>query len=182
MSVGRVRCHTGSGNRIFDRLKSEGVFQTQNPISEKTVLRLLDEPAQVNGRPHRYRFPNQRARRISKAMQELTQIELATDKPVTFRNQIQSLEGVGPKTASWIARNWLDTDEIAILDIHVLRAGWIIRLFEKDCRLPTQYEELERRFLFFSNELQVRASVLDAVMWSDMRNFGSRLARNLSMN
>lgn len=164
---------------FFKKLKLEGVFEPSANFTEQQILKMLEEPAKVKGRPHKYRFPNQRARRISLAMKELQEMELKTSKPAQFRDQMQSLEGVGPKTASWIARNWLDTDEIAILDIHVLRAGWIINLFQTTCRLPKDYLALEERFIIFAHQLQVRASILDAVMWSDMRNFGSGIARKL---
>lgn len=167
---------------FYEKLKTEGVFRTERLTSEMEILQMLDEPARVKGRPHRYRFPNQRARRLHKAMAALSTMKFDLDDAVKFREQIQSLEGVGPKTASWITRNWLDTDKIAILDIHVLRAGWTIKLFDRDCTLPKDYTELEEQFLVFSDELQVRASVLDAVMWFDMRNFGSRLARDLIAN
>jgi len=162
---------------FFHKLKNEGVFDAANIVSEKRLLKLLDEPASVGGRPHRYRFPQQRARRISKAMTELPHMRLDPSNPKGFRHEIQQLEGVGPKTASWIARNWLDTDMIAILDIHVLRAGWFLGIFDADCRLPKDYLELENRFLMFAQNLHVRASVLDSVMWLDMRTFGSSLTR-----
>ncbi|WP_428406857.1 hypothetical protein [Hyphococcus sp.] len=164
---------------FYERLRKKNVFQTGENRSESDIFAMLAEPALVNGRPHKYRFPNQRARRISKAMQSLGELDFDTD-PISFRNQIQTLEGVGPKTASWITRNWFDTDEVAILDIHVLRAGWTISLFEKNCRLPKDYLALEKRFIAFAGELHVRASVLDAVMWSDMRMFGSDLAREMA--
>lgn len=167
---------------FYERLKDEGVFLPGARPREADILKMLIEPALVKGRPHRYRFPNQRARRIHKAMVAQSTTKFETEDAVKFRDQIQSLEGVGPKTASWIARNWLDTDRIAILDIHVLRAGWAIKLFERNCSLPRDYTALEQQFLVFSEELQVRPSVLDAVMWFDMRNFGSRLARDLIMN
>ena len=167
---------------FYERLKDEGVFLPGPIPREAEILEMLIEPAMVKGRPHRYRFPNQRARRIHKAMVSQSTMEFETEDAVKFRDQIQSLEGVGPKTASWIARNWLNTDKIAILDIHVLRAGWAIKLFDRNCLLPRDYATLEQKFLVFSEELQVRASVLDAVMWFDMRNFGSRLARDLIMN
>lgn len=167
---------------FFNKLKRKGVFELNANFTEKQILNMLVEPANVNGRPHKYRFPNQRARRISLAMKELPEIDFRTSEPAQFRDQVQSLEGVGPKTASWIARNWLDTDDIAILDIHVLRAGWAINLFQKTCRLPKDYLVLEERFIIFAEELQVRASVLDAVMWSDMRNFGSGITRKLMTN
>lgn len=166
---------------FFERLQSAGVFGESSQVSETELLSLLMEPAIVKGRPHRYRFPNQRARRIHAAMRQLTLMDLDPKDPVGFRDSVQSLEGVGPKTASWIVRNWLDVDMIAILDIHVLRAGWAMNLFARDCRLPKDYLALENRFIEFSERLNLRASVLDSVIWSDMRRFGSSLAQERLM-
>lgn len=162
---------------FFERLRINGVFEPGVIVSEPDLFAMLDEPAAVRGRPHRYRFPMQRARRVHRAMAGLATMEFEEADPIRFRDQIQSLEGVGPKTASWIARNWLDTDSIAILDIHVLRAGWLLNLFDRNCRLPRDYFDLEKKFLNFAKNLHVRASVLDSVVWYDMRTFGSNLAR-----
>lgn len=162
---------------FFERLRRNGAFERGVVPPEADLFAMLDEPAVVSGRPHRYRFPTQRARRLHYAMTDLAQMKFDQADPIRFRDQIQSLEGVGPKTASWIARNWLDTDLIAILDIHVLRAGWLLHLFDKNCRLPRDYLDLESRFLCFAKNLHVRASVLDSVMWYDMRTFGSNLVR-----
>ncbi|MGK7863061.1 hypothetical protein [Falsiroseomonas sp. E2-1-a4] len=60
------------------------------------------------------------------------------------------LNGIGPTTASWIARNWLGAASVAILDIHVIRAGQLIGLFEQEVRLPRDYFGMERRFLDFA--------------------------------
>jgi N-glycosylase/DNA lyase len=160
---------------FFERLRDAGVFEVGRLASEQELLRLLMQPAIVMGRPHRYRFPNQRARRIHGAMKALSELDLDPQDPIGFRGAIQSLEGVGPKTASWIVRNWLDIDTIAILDIHVLRAGWVINLFPRDCRLPNDYLTLENQFIIFAQNLNLRASVLDSVIWSDMRKFGSSM-------
>ncbi|MDA4848612.1 hypothetical protein [Hoeflea poritis] len=162
---------------FFERLRRNGAFERGAMLPEVDLFAMLDEPAVVGGLPRRYRFPTQRARRLNRAMADLTKMKFDQADPVRFRDQIQSLEGVGPKTASWIARNWLDTDLIAILDIHVLRAGWLLELFDKNCRLPRDYLNLENRFLCFAKNLHVRASVLDSVMWYDMRTFGSNLVR-----
>jgi thermostable 8-oxoguanine DNA glycosylase len=80
-----------------------------------------------------------------------------------------AIPGIGPKTASWIVRNWTGTDEVAILDVHVIRAGQLIGLFPKHIRLPRDYSALEARFLEFSHALKVRASLLDAIIWREMR-------------
>lgn len=162
---------------FFERLRADGAFERGAVLPESALFAMLDEPTAVCGRQRRYRFPAQRARRLHRAMASLAQMDVDETDPIRFRAQIQTLEGVGPKTASWITRNWLDADAIAILDIHVLRAGWLLELFDRNCRLPRDYLELETRFLGFAENLHVRASVLDAVMWYDMRTFGSNLVR-----
>lgn len=162
---------------FFERLRANGAFVKGAAVPEAALFAMLDKPTAVRGQPHRYRFPAQRARRLHRAMKDISKIAFNEADPIIFRDQIQALNGVGPKTASWIARNWLDTDQIAILDIHVLRAGWLLNLFDRNCRLPRDYLELESRFLSFAKNLRVRASVLDGVMWHDMRTFGSNLTR-----
>nr|WP_206606033.1 hypothetical protein [Steroidobacter cummioxidans] len=78
------------------------------------------------------------------------------------------LPGIGPKTASWIARNWMDADDVAILDIHIMRVGQIIGLFPSNLTVDRHYFDLEALFLQFSRALDVRASELDAVVWHEM--------------
>ena len=162
---------------FFECIRARHAFERGVVMPEDAFLAMLEKPATVHGRPHRYRYPAQRARRLHRAMADLERMQFDEDDPIKFREQIQTLDAVGPKTASWIARNWLGTDSVAILDIHILRAGWLLTLFDRECRLPRDYLELESLFLRFAKTLRVRASVLDSVMWHDMRTFGSNLAR-----
>ena len=78
----------------------------------------------------------------------------------------------GKRYAPPFPGNWLDSDEVAILDIHVLRAGELIGLFDRGYSLPRDYERLERRFLEFCEALGVRASLMDAIIWTEMRQLG----------
>jgi thermostable 8-oxoguanine DNA glycosylase len=78
------------------------------------------------------------------------------------------LPGIGLKTASWIARNWMDADDVAILDIHIMRVGQAMGLFPLAFTVERHYLELEALFLQFSHALDVRASELDAVVWYEM--------------
>lgn len=85
-----------------------------------------------------------------------------------LRDWLMQLPGIGPKTASWIARNWMDADDVAILDIHIMRVGQAIGLFPRELTVERHYRELETLFLQFSQALDVRASELDAVLWYEM--------------
>lgn len=154
----------------FDRLERVGVFNLDVPVEEADILDLLQKPLRVLGREIRYRFPNQRARRLISMRDRLRELPMAGNDPHEMRQALLSIEGIGPKTASWIVRNVLGSDEVAIIDIHILRACTIMGVFPSDIRLPRDYEHLERRFIAFSEAIEVRPSVLDAVMWSEMRS------------
>lgn len=91
---------------------------------------------------------------------------MATGKEL--RDWLLDVPGIGYKTASWVARNWLDADDVAILDIHILRAGLLANFFESHLTVERNYLELEEQFIRFSKGLGVRASELDALMWLEM--------------
>ena len=107
---------------------------------------------------------------------------LANDPPTArsageLRHWLLTLPGVGPKTASWITRNWLNSDEVAIIDIHIHRAGLIAGFFSIDNVVHRDYAVMEVQFLEFSSRLGVRAAVLDALMWKHMRDSNSLAIR-----
>jgi N-glycosylase/DNA lyase len=154
---------------VYDRLEREGVFLPGSVTSAAVIKRLLKEPVEVNGRMIRYRFPNQRSGRVAGAMRLLEEAPPIPDDPRSFRNALMTIPGIGPKTASWITRNWLGSDEVAILDIHIIRAGRMIGLFDRRQRVERDYEAMEARFLAFAFAIEVRPSILDAVMWKSMR-------------
>ncbi|WP_143710147.1 hypothetical protein [Parvibaculum lavamentivorans] len=153
----------------WNRLKRADVLAPQSSPSAEEIELLLRKPLSVAGRQVRYRFPRQRAARVAAAIAFLGSRTFSTEAPLELRSELMSLPGVGPKTASWIVRNWTGSNEVAILDIHVLRAGQIIGLFPTQVTLPRDYQSLEMRFLEFASALQVPASLLDALMWREMR-------------
>jgi thermostable 8-oxoguanine DNA glycosylase len=151
------------------RLHEAGVLSSDPVPCADEIEELLSAPLEVNGRLQKYRFPRQRAHRLNIALNAIRINPPSADDPLMFRDQLMKLPGIGPKTASWIARNWLGSDEVAILDVHVLRAGTMIGLFPLNYKLPKEYQSLEKRFLAFARALDVKASVLDAIMWREMR-------------
>lgn len=160
----------------YQLLKSQNVFLLPFCSSEGEIYELLRTPVKLNGKEHRYRFPGQKSERISRAMRELSEMQLPTDSGKEFRDALTKIHGIGPKTASWIARNWFGAQDVAILDIHLLRACRYMGLFDDNLRLPRDYEAMELQFLAFARNIDVRPAILDAVIWDDMRLFGSRLA------
>jgi len=159
----------------FDRLQAANVFDLDVVVAEAEILTLLKAPLQVNNRNVQYRFPNQRARRLMSMRDSLQKVLVTGRDPLRMRQALLTIEGIGPKTASWVVRNVLGSDEVAIIDIHILRACTSMGVFPSDIRLPRDYEPLEQRFIAFSNAINVRPSVLDAVMWSEMRSVPSKI-------
>ncbi|MHA7826190.1 MAG: 8-oxoguanine DNA glycosylase [Roseovarius sp.] len=166
---------------FFRHLKSHAVFE-EGHVSEESILELLSQRIEVEGKLQGYRFPRQKAKRIAGAMSRLEVDKLTALPDKEFRDAICKLPGIGPKTASWIARNWKGANNVAILDIHVLRAGHFIGIFDRKAQLPRDYYDLETQFISFANLLDVPPSVLDAVIWSDMRIFGSTLVNQSGVN
>ena len=74
----------------------------------------------------------------------------------------------------------LDADDVAILDIHILRAGVLAGFFDAELTVERHYRELEDQFLAFSAGLGVRASELDALMWYEMMASRNSVAQILS--
>lgn len=154
------------GIAAFERLRGRGVLA--GTPTEEELLTLLEEPLTVQGRAVRYRFARQKARYVSGALKRVATGDAPLQSGRALRDWLLELNGIGPKTASWVARNWLRADDVAILDIHILRVGVAIGLFPKSLAVERHYFALEELFLAFSQRMGVRASELDAVIWFEM--------------
>uniref|UniRef100_E6QWK0 HhH-GPD domain-containing protein n=1 Tax=mine drainage metagenome TaxID=410659 RepID=E6QWK0_9ZZZZ len=164
------------GIAAYERLRKLGAF-TGTPPSEEQFEAWLREPLQIGQRQVRYRFAAQKARYLAAALR-LVQSSPTFQAGKQLRDWLMQLPGIGPKTASWIARNWMDADDVAILDIHIVRVGRSIGIFPQYLTVERHYFELESLFLQFSQALDVRASELDAVIWYEMAS-SPRMARVL---
>jgi len=132
----------------------------------------LKRPLIVNGRQQHYRYPNQKARFLAGAMAYLQDHPLDSLNGKQLRDSLLNISGIGPKTAGWVARNYLDSDEVAILDIHLIRAGLLCDLFTPDQRVERSYFEMEERFIEFCRALDTRPAILDCLIWDQMRTYG----------
>ncbi|MBD8204782.1 8-oxoguanine DNA glycosylase [Pseudomonas viridiflava] len=155
------------GLAAFEHVKSHGAFDAKPPC-EQDLLEWLYEPIALDGRTVRYRFAKQKARYLAAALQRLSVDAAPTHSGRALRDWLLDIPGIGYKTASWIARNWLDADDVAILDIHILRAGLLGKFFESHLTVERHYLQLEDQFLRFSKGLGVKASELDALIWLEM--------------
>ena len=139
------------------------------------------EPRRRDGSFRRYRFPNQKASIIMKARQwvrsqdpldeRLLQLGSAKDR----RRLLSECPGMGFKTASWLLRNLGLGGELAIIDVHVLRALLNAKRIPGDVRIPKDYEMAEEAFLAWCDELGAPSAAFDLFVWHWQR--GSLLSR-----
>jgi len=166
----------GVGIAAFRRLQNLGLLNASRS-SEHRLMEALRAPLLLGGRTIRYRFAKQRARYLWEAIVRLDQVDPPIHQHRFFRDWLVNLPGIGLKTASWITRNWLASDEVAIIDIHVHRAGVIAGVFPPHLLPRKDYYDLEALFLTFCRSLGVKPSFLDAIIWKHLRQAG-RLAVN----
>ncbi|WP_229506768.1 8-oxoguanine DNA glycosylase [Pseudoduganella rivuli] len=155
------------GLAAFEIMREHGAFSGA-AYDEETLFNWLSEPMPVGDRTIRYRFARQKAKYLAAALEKMHDETPPLASGRQLRDWLTGISGIGFKTASWVARNWLDADDVAILDIHLLRAGLLAGFFPHDLSVERHYLQLESMFLTFSEGLGVRASELDAVIWWEM--------------
>jgi N-glycosylase/DNA lyase len=75
---------------------------------------------------------------------------------------------MGLKSASWLLRNCGLAAELAILDVHVLRA--MQESGRASVNVVDDYEELERAFLVWCHELGAEPAGFDLLLWEWSRS------------
>lgn len=165
------------GIAAFKKLQETCIFEC-TAVDEEDLYEILGSPIQFSGKKtRRYRFARQKSKYIAMFLNDFQDGE-PTLSGIALRDWLTTFPGIGLKTASWVVRNWEDSDEVAILDIHVYRAGLLAGFFSAmDC-IAKHYTSMEQRFLKFAEGIRVRPSVLDALIWQQMRLAG-RLAIRL---
>lgn len=166
------------GLAAFNKLRKLGLISSPPP-PENIILKALNEPLLINSRVVHYRFAKQRAKYLHTILKNLFLEDVPVSNHFEFRNWLLGFPGIGLKTASWITRNWLNSDSVAILDIHILRAGKIIGLFSPNEYPAKDYLIMEDKFISFANMIQVQPSKLDNIIWSQMRDAGKIAIRLL---
>jgi len=166
------------GNAAFGALRNQGLVRAN--VSAEQIAHCLSAPLSVAGRVVNYRFAKTKSVVLADIAAAFRKAA-PPDEPLALREWLGSLKGIGPKTASWIVRNYTGSDDVAILDVHILRAGAYCGLFPTTGPRPNEYRSLEKRFLDFSRALGVRPSELDACIWAQMKRAGRPLARRIGV-
>lgn len=166
------------GVAAFHELRAKGLLAKATQAHE--LESALSVPLQVGARSMRYRFTRQKSKYLAAALRQLHDQPPPVSSGRALRDALLTIPGIGFKTASWVARNWLAADDVAILDIHIMRAGLLGGFFESGLGVDRHYLQLEAQFLSFSHALRVRPSELDAVIWLEMANSSRTVGRLLA--
>jgi len=161
------------GIAAFHRLRDIGLLQGKPEAHDLEAA--LSMPLPMGSGLRRYRFARSKAACLAGALRGLSNVDPALPDR-ELRDSLVSLPGIGPKTASWVVRNMRCSDQVAIIDIHIARAGRIAGFFSQAWDPARHYTAMEDAFLRFAGAIEVRASVLDNLMWDHMRRLGD-LAR-----
>jgi len=172
-------------------LSASDLVAALDPFAKRWSARKLEERLQIelshpqfeprcrDGTLRRYRFPTAKARLLVGARDWLSSSGdivaklTATQDEGERRRILCGCPGVGPKTASWLLRNLGLGADLAILDIHLLRA---LRAAGRigEVSLPRDYEIAERAFLDWCRELNAPAAAFDLFVWDWQRGSLSR--------
>lgn len=133
------------------------------------------EPRRADGGLRRFRFPVRKAAMIVAARRWLHQQppldqllpSLGDDRE--RRAHMCTCPGVGPKTASWLLRNLGLARELAVLDVHVVRALSESGRLHRGAVLPRDYERVEQAFLGWCKELGADPCAFDLFVWEWQR-------------
>ena len=167
------------GLLAFERLQRSQLI-ARLCADEHEIAQILRTPFGIRGRSVTYRFWSQKARYLSAAFRLMASAAPPCQAALPLREYLLGIPGVGYKTASWIVRNWLNSDEVAVLDIHIIRAGQLMGLFTARDDVARHYVSMEARFLAVARAMNVSAADLDALIWRQMRESPKIVARALA--
>jgi N-glycosylase/DNA lyase len=152
------------GLAAFEAVRADGLLR--RPVDMSDIEQVLRRPLKIGDRTVRYRFPAQRARYLAGALARL-RTQHPPESARALREWLLDLPGIGPKTASWIVRNHLTSDDVAVIDIHVLEAGIDASVFDASWTPARHYDLLQAMFLAWARQGEVSAADLDAVIWAE---------------
>lgn len=170
--------HGRSATRIISDLNPFSEDRCDDELFDAVALTLMQprfEPPRRDGSLRRYRFPRHKASMIVRARRWLRDNSTLRERLHTMesckerRDLLSDCPGVGLKTASWILRNLGLGAELAIIDIHVLRALSDSGRVSKTVRLPRDYELAEDAFLEWCDELGAPPAAFDLFVWDWQR-------------
>jgi thermostable 8-oxoguanine DNA glycosylase len=162
------------------KLRELDVFarEWEQQVLEDRVREELERPQfsplRNDGSFRRYRFPSRKAFLVAGAAswvnrhRPLAEWLRAIGSEEGRREFMCQCPGVGLKSASWLLRNAGLAQNLAVIDIHVLRALTAAGRIN-GVRLPHDYLAVENQFLEWCAELAAPPAAMDLLLWEWQR-------------
>lgn len=167
------------GLLAFHRIKNLRLIRPD--VSLKELEDAIGAPFKWKGKEVHYRFSRQKSKYIYWFLHSADIEELEGLCGCTLRDRLLSIKGIGPKTASWIARNCGNCEDVAIVDIHIYRAGRIAGFIKPEWDMHKDYYKIEAGFLDFCNSIHALPSKMDSIMWNQMKESNKRAIELLNL-
>lgn len=167
------------GLLAFHRIKNLRLINEHATLQE--IEDAISLPFKLNGRDVHYRFSRQKSRYVYYFLQRDDIEELEALCGSRLRDRLLTVKGIGPKTASWIARNYGNCEDVAIVDIHIYRAGRLAGFVNREWDIQKDYYKIEESFLDFCHSINALPSKMDSIMWSQMKESNRRAIELLNL-
>lgn len=167
------------GLLAFHRIKNLRLIHTGT--TQEEIEDAISAPFRLNGKEVHYRFSRQKAKYIFWFLQRDDTDELERLCGSRLRDRLLTVKGIGPKTASWIARNYGNCEDVAIVDIHIYRAGRLAGFVSREWDIQKDYYKIEESFLDFCHSINALPSKMDSIMWNQMKESNRRAIELLNL-
>lgn len=166
------------GLLAFHRMRNLHLIHSNVSLTE--IEDAISRPFSFNGKKVHYRFPRQKAKYIYSFLQRKDLADFERAHGCMLRNKLMTINGIGPKTASWIARNYSNCEDVAIVDIHIYRAGRLAGFIDRKWDVQRDYFKIEESFLKFCHSINASPAIMDSIMWNQMKVSGRRVIKMLN--
>ena len=172
---------------VTRKIKESGLLEMYDHLCmssyESAINAILKQPIHQPGCPQkisRYRFPNTKANYIARTLRSIYSngkslkgyLQSNVSSFEARRLIIKLATGIGPKQASLYLRNIGFTDDLAILDTHVLKFMHLcemINCYKKSISSIKTYEIIESELRKYAQQYDWRLGSLDLAIWIVMR-------------
>lgn len=182
----RVRYETAK--ECTNHLKDEGLLTIPKLLtSSETVgvylIEELNKPLYSpyrNGKGSRYPYPKSKSQYIIKTGLEIYKngftsvkhiLKTSRDENMAREKLVKICTGIGPKQASLFLRNIGYSENLAILDTHVIHYMDLLGMRDRKTRINTmnEYSKHENILLFYADSLNKTLATMDIAIWVVMR-------------
>lgn len=166
------------GLLAFHRIKNLRLIHKGVTLLE--LEKAISRPFRVNGKDVHYRFPRQKAKYIYLFLQRTDLDDMDNLCGQELRERLMTVKGIGPKTASWIVRNYTNCEDVAIVDVHIYRAGRLAGFVDSRWDMKKDYFRIEESFLDFCHSINASPAKMDSIMWNQMKASNRRAIKMLN--